>query len=167
MRRRRRQRKRRLKSEFAFFQPSWRLLQLNNFFKCTCMRTLLHLLRVLSKFRRKFRRCLFTSSIKWEIWHVVFLPWRSRNGPNSVLRVQSCVLITLTFLLPSPSSGLKVPNIRDQTRLLKIIWAVLYKRSLLFKGIIILLSVHWHWSNFWCECGGFYLISLDEVCNRW
>ena len=27
-----------------------------------------------------------------------------------------CVLIALTFLLPLPTSGLKVPNVRDETR---------------------------------------------------
>ena len=93
------------------------VLQLNYFFKCTCMRTLLNLLRVLSKFRRKFRRCLFTSPTKREIWHVVVLSWGPTNEPNSMLRVQSCALIALTFCLPSPSSGLKVAKYtrRDET----------------------------------------------------
>ena len=86
---RRRQGKRRLKSEFLDFQSSSRLLiQLAYFVKCGD-----ELLIGLSKFgeRSEFRRCLFTSSIKHEIryFHVVVLQKRQRNVQKSVMNVQS------------------------------------------------------------------------------
>ena len=86
--RERRPRKRRLESEFAFFQSLSRLLQLINFVKCG--RTLFEpnsLKPYLNSERgRKFSRRLFTSPIKREIRHfpVVVLLWRQRNVQKSV-----------------------------------------------------------------------------------
>ena len=83
IRERRRQWKRRWKSEFAFLQSSSRLLQITNFVKCR--RTLLKLnsyQRYLSSEReRKFRCRLCTSSVHRGIrhFHVVFVQWRQRN----------------------------------------------------------------------------------------
>ena len=65
----------------------------------------------------KFRRWLFTYSIKREIRHfyVVVVQSRQRNVQKSVMHVQSCcccakfVACFLTFLLPSASLDLKVP----------------------------------------------------------
>ena len=69
--RERRPRKRRLESEFAFFQSLSRLLQLINFVKCG--RTLFepNSLKPYSNSERgrKFSRSLFTSPIKREIRH--------------------------------------------------------------------------------------------------
>ena len=92
--RRRRSRKRRLKSEFAFFQSLVRLF-LPTYF-VNCRRTLLKLnfKRPNSSSEReiKFRRCLFTSSIKLEIrhFHVVVVQKRKRNVQKSVMHVRSC-----------------------------------------------------------------------------
>ena len=86
--RERRPRKRRLESEFAFFQSLSRLLQLINFVKCK--RTLFepNSLEPYSNSERgrKFSRPLFTSPIKREIRHfpVVVLLWLQRNVQNSV-----------------------------------------------------------------------------------
>ena len=91
---RRRQRKRRLKSEFAFFQSSLRLLQVTYFVKCK--RTLLKLSSQepypsLGR-ERKFRRRLCTSSVQGEIghFHVVVVQWQQRNVQKSVMHVQNC-----------------------------------------------------------------------------
>ena len=89
-----RQRKRRWKSEFTFFQSSTRLLQVTNFVKCR--RTLLRLNSYephpSSERERKFRRRLCTSSVHREIWHfhVVVVQWRQRNVQKSVMHVQNC-----------------------------------------------------------------------------
>ena len=70
----------------------------------------------------KFRRCLFTSSIKREIgiFRVVVVQKRQRNVQKSVLHVRSVFLFFLsfffffffflTFSLPSASLDLKVSN---------------------------------------------------------
>ena len=79
------------------------------------MRTLVDLLRVLSKFRRKFRRCLFTSFIKREITNYVVVQWRPRNEPNSALCVQRCVLIALRFCCRRLSQILRFLIIRAET----------------------------------------------------
>ena len=86
--RERRPRKRRLESEFAFFQSLSRLLQLINFVKCK--RTLFepNSLEPYSNSERgrKFSCRLFTSPIKREIRHfpVVVLLWLQRNVQKSV-----------------------------------------------------------------------------------
>ena len=82
------------KREFAFFQSLWRLF-LPTYF-VNCRRTLLKLnfkgLYPSSEREIKFRRCLFTSSIKREIRHfyVVVVQKRERNVQKSVMHVQSC-----------------------------------------------------------------------------
>ena len=64
---------------------------------------------------RKFRRCLFTSSIKHEIRHFHFVVVQKRQMYKKVSeRVQVVVLLIktiafMTFSLPSPSSDLKFP----------------------------------------------------------
>ena len=91
---RRRQRKRRWKSEFAFLQSSSRLLQVINFVRCK--RTLLKLNSwepyPSSETERKFCRLLCTSSVKREIrhFHVVVVQRRQRHVQKSVMQGQSC-----------------------------------------------------------------------------
>ena len=80
--------------------------------------------RTASKFRKRKRKllcCVFTSSFKpvREIrrFHVAVVQRRLRNVQKSVMQVQSCcfdnvnLLLVLPFLLPSPSSLLKVPTV--------------------------------------------------------
>ena len=80
--------------------------------------------RTASKFRKRKRKllcCVFTSSFKpvREIrrFHVAVVQRRLRNVQKSVMHVQSCcfdnvnLLLFLPFLLPSPSSLLKVPTV--------------------------------------------------------
>ena len=116
---RRRQRKRRWKSEFAFCQCSSRLLQVINFVRCK--RTLLKLNSwepyPSSETEGKFCRLLCTSSVKHEIrhFHVEVVQRRQRHVQKSVSRRKVVVLVIrpiafLTYSLPSPSSDLKVPN---------------------------------------------------------
>ena len=91
---RRRQRKRRWKSEFAFLQSSSRLLQVINFVRCK--RTLLKLNSwepyPSSETERKFCRLLCTSSVKREIrhFHVEVVQRRQRHVQKSVMQAQSC-----------------------------------------------------------------------------
>ena len=94
-RRRRRPRKRRLKiSEVEFFQFYTDYSNFIYFVKCK--RTLFEQNSYQpyssSERERKFRRRLFTSSIKREIrnFHVVVVQWRQRNVQKSVMHVQSC-----------------------------------------------------------------------------
>ena len=90
----RRRQERRLKSEFAFFQSLYRLF-LPTYF-VNCRRTLMKLNfkgpNSSSEREKKFRRCLFTSSIKREMrhFHVVIVQKRERNVQNSVMHVRSC-----------------------------------------------------------------------------
>ena len=67
----------------------------------------------------KFRRCLFTSSIKHETrhFHVVVVQKQERNVQKKGMHVQSCCFayktysfFFLTFSSPSASLDLKVPN---------------------------------------------------------
>ena len=87
------QRKRFLKSEFAFFQ-CWSRFQLTYFVKCR--RTLLKLNSwgqyPSSEREIKFHRCLFTSSLKREIrhFHVEVVQKQEGNVQKSVMHVQSC-----------------------------------------------------------------------------
>ena len=79
--------------------------------------------RTASKFTKRKRKllcCVFTSSFKpvREIrrFHVAVVQRRLRNVQKSVMQVQSCfdnvnLLLFLSFLLPSPSSLLKVPTV--------------------------------------------------------
>ena len=82
-----------LKSEFAFFQSPLRLFLPTYFDKCR--RTLQKLNSKgpypSSEREIKFRRCLFTFSIKREIrhFHVVVVQKRQRNVQKSVMHVQS------------------------------------------------------------------------------
>ena len=97
----RRPRKRRLKSEFAFFHSlSW-LLQPIYFVKCK--RTLFEpnskeLYSSSERAERKFSLRLFTSSINREIRHfpVVVVQWRQRNVQKRVMHVQSCCFASST-----------------------------------------------------------------------
>ena len=110
---RRRQRKRRLKSEFAFFQSWLPLLQVTYFVKCK--RTLLKLSSQepypsLER-ERKFRRRFCTSSS---------FSCRSRSDSKEMYKKAwcTCKIVVLlikpiafvTFPLPSPSSDLKFSN---------------------------------------------------------
>ena len=113
--RRRRPRKRRLKSEFAFFQSLYRLVQLIYFVKCK--RPLLepnsYESYASSERERKFSRCLFRSSIKREI--VIVVQWRQRNEQKSVMHGKVVVFLMqpiafLAFSLSSPTWNLKVPG---------------------------------------------------------
>ena len=114
---RRRQRKRRLKSEFAFFQSSLRLLQVTYFVKCK--RTLLKLSsqepHPSFERERKFRRRLCTSSVQGEIrhFHVVVVQRQQRNVQKSTCKIVVLLIKPIafvTFPLPSPSSDLKFSN---------------------------------------------------------
>ena len=77
-------------------------------------------LKTVSKFRKRSRRLVFTSSTKREIrhFHVAVVQQRQRNVQNSVIHVQTCFanqskpFASLPFSLPSPSSLLKLPNNR-------------------------------------------------------
>jgi len=91
---RRRQRKRRWKSKFAFFQSSSWLLQVPNFVKC---RWTLQKLNSSEPYpssdrKRKFRRRLCTPSIQRKTghFHVVVVQWRQSNVQKSVMHVQNC-----------------------------------------------------------------------------
>ena len=96
---RRRQRQRRWKSEFVFFdffQSSLRLLQVTNFFKCR--RTILKLNSQepypSAEREWKFRRRLCTSSAQREIRHFqdVVVQWRQRNVQKAWFFRLSCLL---------------------------------------------------------------------------
>ena len=99
----RRQRKRRLKIEFAFFQSLSRLFLPAYFVKCR--RTLLKLNfkgpYPISEREIEFRRCLFKISIKREIrhFHIVVVQKRQRNVQKSVMHVQSCCFAYWTYCL--------------------------------------------------------------------
>ena len=77
-------------------------------------------LKTVSKFRKRSRRLVFTSSTKREIrhFHVVVVQQRQRNVQKSMIHVQSGFanqskpIASLPFSLPSPSSLLKLPNNR-------------------------------------------------------
>ena len=89
--RRRQLRKRRLKSEFAIFQPLSRLLKLVYFVKCkrTLFLSRIPKNHIQVQKERKFSRRLFTSLIKLEIRHfpVAVVQWRQRNVQKSTCRV--------------------------------------------------------------------------------
>ena len=93
----RRRQERRLKSEFAFFQSLYRLF-LPTYF-VNCRRTLLKLNfkgpYSSSEREIKFRRCLFTSSMKREIRHfrVAVVQKRERNTQKSVMHLRSCCFV--------------------------------------------------------------------------
>ena len=74
---------RRLKSEFVFFQSLWRLFLPTYFVNCRRTVLKLNFKGPYSSSEReiKFRRCLFTSSIKREIrhFHIVVVQKRERN----------------------------------------------------------------------------------------
>ena len=100
---RRRQWKRLLKQEFPFFQYSSQLFHLIYFVKCR--QTLLGFnpweLHPSLKRAEKFRRALFTSSVKREIrhFHLAVVQWRQRKVQKSVLHVQSCCFAFRNLLL--------------------------------------------------------------------
>ena len=93
----RRRQERRLKSEFAFFQSLYWLF-LPTYF-VNCRRTLLKLNfkgpYSSSEREIKFRRCLFTSSMKREIRHfrVAVVQKRERNTQKSVMHLRSCCFV--------------------------------------------------------------------------
>ena len=97
----RRQRERRLKSEFAFFCSLSQLFLPTYFVKCR--RTLLELnsLGLYPSTERaiKFRPSLLTSSIKLEIRHcyVVVVQKRAKKCTKSVMHVQSCCFAFETY----------------------------------------------------------------------
>ena len=115
----RRQRKRCLKSEFAFFQSSSRFFQIIYLIKCRRTLTLLELNSQepypSTERERKFRHYLFTSSIKGEIRHfpVLVVQWQQRNVQKSLLHVQTYYkpipFFEVKFSLPSQSWHLNVP----------------------------------------------------------
>ena len=93
MRGRRRQVKRRLQSEFGVFQSS--VATIPSRFPCRMYANSSGIEFLRAQYpskegERKFRRCLFTSSIKHEIrhFHVVVVQKRQRNAQKSVMHVQ-------------------------------------------------------------------------------
>ena len=108
MRGRRRQVKRRLQSEFGVFQSSFAAIPSRFLCRMYANSSGVEFLRAQytsKEGERKFRRCLFTSSIKHEIrhFHVVVVQKRQRNAQKIK------TIAFMTFSLPSPSSDLKVP----------------------------------------------------------
>ena len=98
--RRRQLRKRRLKSEFALFQPLSRLLKLVHRLLCQMQGHSFwaEFLRIIFKFRKR-KKVKPESLIKLEIGHfpVVVVQWRQRNVHKSVIHVQSCCFPYSTY----------------------------------------------------------------------
>ena len=105
--------------EFSFFGSLSRLFLLTYFVKST--QTLLNLNSrepySSSESEIKFRRCLFTFSLNYEIrhFHVVVVQKRQRNVQKSVPHVQSCCFSYLSYyfldvLFAIEWLNLKVPN---------------------------------------------------------
>ena len=142
---RRRRRKRRWKSEFAFFQSWSRLLQVTNFVKCR--RTLLKLNSLepysSSEKERKFRRRLCTSSVHREIrhFHVVVVQDGKEMHKKAwcTCKIVALLIKLVAFPLPSPSSDLKVPSkIRGRRRQRKRRWK---SEFVFFQSSSLLLQV--------------------------
>ena len=122
--RRRRPRKRRLKSEFAFFQSPSRILQLIYFVKLQGNPFWAEFLRTIlsSERERKFSRRFLTSSIKGEIRH--FPVYREVTAKKCTKKLDAraellfCpfnLLLFWRFSLSSPSWHLKVPNSKSKS----------------------------------------------------
>ena len=114
-----------LKNEFAIFQSLSQLFLPTYFVKCR--RTLLELNSYgpypSTEREIKFRRCLFTSSIKRQIrQHVVVVQKRAKkctkklDASAKLLFCLQNVFFFFTFSLPFASLDPKVPNLRRITR---------------------------------------------------
>ena len=99
----RRQRKRRWKSEFAFFQSSSRLLQVTNFVKCrwTLQKLKSYEPYPSSEREGKLRRRLRSSSVKREKrhFHVVVVQRRQGNVQKRVMHAQTLLFWLFNLLL--------------------------------------------------------------------
>ena len=90
-------------SEFAFFQLYTDYSNFIYFVKCKrpLFQQNSYQPYSSSERERKFRRRLFTSSIKPDFsnFHVVVVQWRQRNVQKSVMHIQSCCFAYLNLLL--------------------------------------------------------------------
>ena len=113
-----RQWERRLKSEFAFFSVFIPFMRTHLLCQMKANPPRVEFFGTKSKFRkRKFRRCLFTSSIEREIrhFHVVVVQKRAKKCTKSVMHEQRCCFACKTYcffddLIAVRAVDLKVPG---------------------------------------------------------